>query len=112
MINTIARWILVNIIFAETAVTWGFLTNTFQNNQKTTIATYVHVQDSLATAKIKYLPFVHFKKNGLLIDILDQFRPIKENIPPQLFWDNPNEVKCEFANTKKLMNRLGIKGQE
>ena len=39
--NTIARWILVNIIFAETAVTLGFLTNTFQNNQMTTIATYV-----------------------------------------------------------------------
>ena len=57
ILNTIARWILVNIIFAETAVTWGFLTNMFQNNQKTIIVTYVHVQDSSATTKIEYMYF-------------------------------------------------------
>jgi len=69
--NTIARWILVNIIFAETAVTWGFLTNTFQNIQKTIIVTYVHVQNSSATTKIKYLYFVHSNKKDLPICSLD-----------------------------------------
>ncbi len=88
--NTIARWILVNIIFAETAVTLGFLTNTFQNNQMTTIATYVHVQNSLGMRKIKCLFSVLSKKHALLIDSLN---PLKRTIPSQLFLGNPNEAR-------------------
>jgi hypothetical protein len=64
MVDRIAQWILVSIIFAEAAVTCGFLINTFQINQTTTIVTYVHVKISLATIKIKYLFFVLFKNNA------------------------------------------------
>jgi hypothetical protein len=68
MVDRIAQWILVSIIFAEAAVTWGFLINTFQINQTTTIVTYVHVKISLATIKIKYLLFVLFKNNASFLN--------------------------------------------
>jgi hypothetical protein len=65
MIDNIARWILVKIILEETAVTRGNLTNTFQINQMTIIATYDHAQDSLATTKIKQICFLFFLKRIL-----------------------------------------------
>ena len=69
----------------------------------TTIATYVHVQNSLATTKIEYLFSIFYKKNALLIDSRDHSKKTRSS---QLLMDNPNDAKYDLVGTKKLLYGL------